>query len=121
MTTYQEIKKRKNPFSRQEIAAASSILFDTFYVDEEDATHQEFYETQIAYIEEFASYLNKVLRSQKIKSNEERMTLMKVIAKLVEQKETLEVLSGRVSLKDLQATAEHFAKKAQSSVAVPQV
>ncbi|MEK7258097.1 MAG: hypothetical protein AAB316_25290 [Bacteroidota bacterium] len=121
MTAIQEIEKRKNPFTRQEIAAASSILFDTFSVDEKDAARNEFYEKQIAYIEEFAGYLNKILRSDKVKTNEERVTLMKVIAKLVEQKETLEILSGKVSLKDLQTAADRFAKKAQSSVAMPKV
>lgn len=116
MNATQEISRQVNRFNQQEIEAASAILFDSFYLDEKKVNGSKNVEEQIFFLENFIHYLNRLLKSSHVTTAEQRVTLLKTIAKLTLQKEVMEVRSGKVKFENLQIAAERMGKKSQSAV-----
>ncbi len=116
MTASRQIADKLNGFNQQEIEAASTILFHSFFYEEKLLSEQKILDEQISSLENFIYCLNRLLKSNLTTTASQRVTLLKTIGKLTDQKETLEIISGKVRLEDLQAAAERMGRKSQSAV-----
>ncbi|MEK7255025.1 MAG: hypothetical protein AAB316_09790 [Bacteroidota bacterium] len=105
---------RKNKFDKADIELVSNLSFKAFHLGME-VTNSNI-EKRMLLLEQYIQFLNKLLRSELIQSNEQHVELVKVIVNLKAQLEVFEVLSGKVKLEDLQAAAERMGKKSQSAV-----
>ncbi len=109
----QQLLATGNRFEKEEVELASTLSFKAFKVEE--GISKKSCEDRIALLEDYTQFLLKFLRSEFVETNEQHTGLMNLISNLKIQKEILEILSGKVKLSDLMATAERFGKKTQFS------
>lgn len=62
-------------------------------------------------LQHFSSFIVKLLKSGFVQTEEDKLALIKLAAKLQRQAEMLEIVTGKVKTDDLQAAAESFGEK----------
>lgn len=108
--------QQSNGFSKLEIQETSEQLHQLFQVDE---TIRESLDTKVEVLGLYLDAWHKILYSDLMKENAQKVAIMKTIRKLKMQQEILELLQSEdveEAVRNLKETAERFSKKAQSSV-----
>jgi len=108
--------EQSNGFSKSDIEKTSEQLYQLFQVDE---TIRESLDLKIEVLELYLDAWHKILYSDLIKDDSEKVAIMKTITKLKMQQEILELLQHEnveEAINNLKAVAERMGKKSQSSV-----
>jgi len=114
--THSDIFEDKNNFSKSDIQNISELLFDFFKCDDDEA---ELMSEKVEVINLFIETLHKALYSNLVKTDAQKIIILKTITKLKMQQEILELLQSEdveEAVKNLKAAAERMGKKSQSSV-----
>jgi hypothetical protein len=67
-------------------------------------------------IDAFSSLLVKYMETKSVSSNTRKLEILKMLDRLNEQKELLDLQLNKINLKDIKEAGRRFGKKAQSAV-----
>ena len=116
MTTATQLLTNETRLGKKDMQLLSAISFKAF--DVEAGVSGKTAADKIELLQYFSSFVVKLLKTGLVQSDEDRLALIKLAAKLERQAERLEILTGKVKVEDLQVIAERFGKKTQAAVGV---
>ncbi len=106
-------KTNDSRLGKKEMQLLSAISFKAF--DVETGISGKSAADKVELLQHFSSFIIKLLKSGFVQTDEDRLALIKLAAKLQRQAESLEIITGKVKTDDLQAAAESFGEKAASA------
>jgi hypothetical protein len=108
MTTAAQISNDSR-LGKKEIQLLSAISFKAFDIASDISGKVA--TDKIELLQHFSSFVVKLLKTGFVETDEDRLALIKLAAKLQRQAEALEIMTGKVKVDDLRAAAESFGEK----------
>ena len=90
------------------------IMFDSFIVNGDYKNQSNVLEKE-KMLDSFSSFIQQYLNLNLSGSKDEKLRLMKLVAKLNMQKDLLELANGETKLEDIQSAGKRLGKKSQSA------
>jgi vacuolar-type H+-ATPase subunit E/Vma4 len=104
-----------NQFDQQEIDVVASSFFKAFHFEKNQ--DRSLIERRKNVLETFIRSINDLLSNRLIDNEKEKKSLLKLLDKLIAQKEAFELLlMSESDLKNLKTTARNFANKTREAI-----
>ena len=113
MTSATQILPNETRLGKKDMQLLSTISFKAF--DVEVGVSGKTAADKVELLRYFSGFVVKLLKAGLVQSDEDRLALIQLAAKLERQAERLEILTGKVNVEDLQVIAERFGKKTQAA------
>ncbi len=107
--------EKSNQFEQKEIDALASSFFKAFHF--EKSQDKGLIERRKNALETFISSINDLLANRLVENETEKKALLKLLDKLIAQKESFELLlMSKTEVNNLKTTANNFALKSQQAI-----
>lgn len=97
--------------NQSDINGFNTVMFDALAVHQTDSSDMLI--DKLNAIKSFRIFLAQLIQFDKLTSKESRIKYIKLVDKLNQQIENLEILTGQKTLENLEKTRAQFAKKTQ--------
>jgi hypothetical protein len=114
MTILAKNIKNINRIEQNDISNVSFWLFDAVKISNNDT--EKSIKHKIELLKFLLDYLPQAIDIDALASDKEQLEFIKLLSKLTDVKEDLELLIGEITLEELEAIGENFSKKTQNPV-----
>ncbi len=93
-----------------------NLMLDTLLVH--DSGNQASYEKQLITLEAFKEFVLKFIDIESMPTREAKASYIRFLSKITENIESLEILTGKVTIEEIKAAGKSFARKTQFAVGI---